>query len=430
MPIPFKDAKPELPNNRCVAEKRLQLLGRRLNQDDELRDKYLSGMKDLFDKGYAEPVPEDQLNLSNGKVWYLPHHPVINPNKPGKVRIVFDCASRYQGISLNDKVSQGPDLTNKLIGVLQRYRLHPVTLVSDIEGMYNQVRVTPRDRDVLHFLWWKDGDMDNSPCVYRMATHLFGGVWSPSCATYTLRHTAQVNQGDYDKDTVNTVHDNFYVDDCLKSTTTEEEAISLAENLTKLLQKGGFRLTKFISNRRSVLKTIPVDKRAKEVTNIDLDKQQLPSGRVLGVHWNIETDNFEFKICIKEKPLTRRGIISIISSIYDPLGFVSPCILVGKMIFQEVCRKKMSWDEPLDEPYLTSWNSWLESLPALKDFSVPRCLYHLDINDTKSCELHHFSDASQTGYGAVSYLRIVDRDDKVLLFDCVSFIKCFVSHCF
>ena len=85
--------------------------------------------------------------------WCLPHHPVLNPNKPDKVRIVFNCASNFAGVSLNDKVSSGPDLTNKLLGVLQRFRLHPVAMMSDIEAMFHQVVVVPQHRDVLRFLW-------------------------------------------------------------------------------------------------------------------------------------------------------------------------------------------------------------------------------------------------------------------------------------
>jgi len=82
-------------------------------------------------------------------VWYLPHHAVINPKKPDKVRVVFDCAANFGGTLLNDKVLQGPDITNQLIGVLLRFREEPVAIMADVQAMFHQVRVSVSDRDVL-----------------------------------------------------------------------------------------------------------------------------------------------------------------------------------------------------------------------------------------------------------------------------------------
>ena len=103
--------------------------------------------------GYAEPVPEDQLNSVDSRVWYLPHHAVISDSKPGKLRIVYDCAASLKGVSLNNQCMSGPDLNNKLIDVLLRFRRYPWAITADIEGMYNQVRVPVEDRNSLRFLW-------------------------------------------------------------------------------------------------------------------------------------------------------------------------------------------------------------------------------------------------------------------------------------
>ena len=155
--IPFKIRPPCLPDNKVIAEHRLSLLGRRLSRDSDMREKYVASMSDLLAKGYAEEVPEQELDRSDGAVWYLPHHPVVHPRKPGKVRIVFDCSAKYHGTSLNDNIYQGPDLTNQLLGVLLRFRQEAIALMADIEGMFNQVRVNKADRDVLRFLWWING---------------------------------------------------------------------------------------------------------------------------------------------------------------------------------------------------------------------------------------------------------------------------------
>ena len=79
-------------------------------------------MKKLPTDGYAEQVPEHEVSLSDGTVWYIPHHVVTNPAKPDKVRIIYDCSGKVKGISLNNQTMQGPDLINKLINILLLFR--------------------------------------------------------------------------------------------------------------------------------------------------------------------------------------------------------------------------------------------------------------------------------------------------------------------
>ena len=135
---------------------------------------------------------------------------------------------------------QGPDLTNKLVGVLTRFRLHPVAVMADIEAMFHQVKVQPRDQDVLRFLWWPRGDLSHPPVSHRMTVHLFGGTWSPSCCTYALHRTVSDHEQRYPRAVQETVLKNFYVDDCLKSVPTEQEAIELTKQLEDLVARGGF----------------------------------------------------------------------------------------------------------------------------------------------------------------------------------------------
>ena len=150
MAIPFKQKPLRLPDNKPLAEARLQCLRRRLSRDSGLHEKYSAGMEDMITKGYACRVEEEENTAkADGAVWYLPHHPVMNSKKSDKVRIVFDCAAKFKGTSLNENVLQGPDLTNKLVGVLLRFRHERIAIMGDIEAMFNQVRVFPEDRDVL-----------------------------------------------------------------------------------------------------------------------------------------------------------------------------------------------------------------------------------------------------------------------------------------
>ena len=154
-----------------------------------------------------------------------------------------------------------------------------------------------------------------------MLVPLLGAPSSPCCAHKSLRKAADNNKHTYNSEVMKAVHRNFYVDDGLKLVSTREQAIRLADQLLQLLKEGGFRLTKCMSNRHKVLASIPVE----EHTNarMDLDLYQLRIERVLGLHWNAETDIFQFKVVSTNKPTTKRGILSVVSSLYDPLGFES-----------------------------------------------------------------------------------------------------------
>ena len=392
--IPWKYHHPDLPNNKPLAEHRLNLLRKKLLKDPELYSRYSAFMTDLFDKGYAKKLTENLRDRNHRKIWYLPHHSVVHPQKPDKVRVVFDCAAVYRGTSLNAQVLQGPDLTNKVVGVLLRFREEPVALMADVEAMYHQLKVHPDDVDALRFLWYPDCDLTREPEEYHMAIHLFGGVWSASCANYGLQRTAKDNSDDFDPEAARSVEKNFYVDDYLKSVESHEKAISLVDQLRNLLARGGFNLTKWVSNSRAVLKTIPRQLRASGVRDLDLGGEVLPVERALGVRWNVETDQFVFRMQLKRKPPTRRGLLSVVSSVYDPLGFISPFLLSAKIILQDLCRRKLKWDDviPRDSLHQTQW--WLESLPAMEQFSVQRCYKPKEFGTVADVQIHHFSDAS------------------------------------
>ena len=411
--IPWKCNPPDLPNNRQMAQKRLECLKCRLHKDSDLKQRYSIFIDDLLEKGYARQVPEEEIEMCNGKLWYLPHHSVTHTKKPDKVRIVFDCAAKYKNVSLNEKVLQGPDLTNSLIGVLCRFRSEPVALMADVEAMFHQVRVTAEDVNALRFLWYPHGDLTLAPVEYQMMVHLFGGIWSPSCATFALRRVAEDNTSLFDDEVIQAVRRNFYVDDLLKSVKDADEAIKMQKQLADLLARGGFHLTKWVSNSRYVLDAIPENERSKELKNVNLEDDKLPTERALGLQWDVETDRFTFNISVKDRSSTRRGILSTISSVYDPLGFISPYILKAKIILQRLCKDNVGWDERVTGLNLKEWENWLDGLIKLDQIGIKRCFVETGIGSAVMNQLHHFSDASEMGYGAVTYLRSVNNNGDV-----------------
>ena len=135
LPLLWKEPyKNQLPNNLPLAQRRLTSLKGRLQRDDNLRVKYAEVVESYLSKGYARELQQAYLTESNDPIWYLPHHPVTNVHKPEKVRVVFDCAAKYHGLSLNDTLMKGPTFMNNLIGVLIGFRKNRIALVDLCPG--------------------------------------------------------------------------------------------------------------------------------------------------------------------------------------------------------------------------------------------------------------------------------------------------------
>ncbi|KAK3733611.1 hypothetical protein QZH41_005188 [Actinostola sp. cb2023] len=366
MALPWKNSPLCLENNRTMAEHRLHLLKRRLQKDEPTFQRYKVFIDDLISKGYARKIPSSEVHSS--PVWYLPHHPVYHPQKTNKVRVVFDCSAKWRGTSLNDQLLQGPDLTNSLVGVLTRFRQEPVALMADIEAMFYQVRVRPSDRNCLRFLWWPSGDFSRTPEEYQIRlSKISSNDRKGNTPYFTTPRAARPRWFPLDQ--------------------------------VALKQQGCPAICTGI-------------RKSSDSKNLDFD-ENLTEIRALGVQWNVQADTLNFKITNKNKPSTRRGIRSIVSSDNDPLGFVSPVVLTAKMILQELCRKKLKWDDIIPEKELRDWETWLKDLPKLEQFAIKRCFKPQYLTAIKSCELHLFSDASELGYGAGSYLRLVTESGQV-----------------
>ena len=421
LPLPMRHDHVTFPNNKDAALRRLYQLKKRFENPngEQYRKDYVKFMCSMIDNGYAELVPPDETSdrLSDKletkpKVWFIPHHGLYHPKK-GKFRCVFDCAATHCDKSLNKNLLQGPDLTNNLVGVLIRFRQEPVAFSCDIEGMFHQVKVNKECRDLLRFVWWPNGDTNKRPQEYRMTVHLFGATSSPGCANFALKTTADDNEAEFGTAAARFLRNDFYVDDGLKSVSTIEEAVELIRNAKIMCSKGGFHLHKFLSNNKEVIRSIPESERAAGMNKMDLDLDSLPIERTLGVYWCIESDCFEFRIVLQDKPCTRRGILSTVSSIFDPLGFVAPLLLGGKTILQQLCREDLGWDDHIPSDIRAKWERWRNELMQIQCISITRCYKPEGFGHITRTELHHFSDASTRGYGQCSYLRMMDEDGQI-----------------
>ena len=412
MPLPLKSNQLRLPYNRQLVVKRWHQLLARFKRNPKFLEDYQAFMKEVI-ASCAERVPPDRLEVQDGMVNYVPHTGVYHPKKPDQIRVVFDCSASYEGVSLNDYLLQGPDLMNDLLGILCRFRQERVGFMTDIKSMFHQFMVSEEHRDLLRFLWWENGDPTKEVVEYRMKVHLFGAGSSPGCANFGLKRAADDGQAEFGEEAAEFIRRDFYVDDGLRSVPTVEKAVTLIKASQSICAKAGLKLHKIMSNRREVLEMFPLEERAKGLKELDLKVDPLPLERALGVTWCVENDSFQFRIEIRDRPLTRRGVLSTVSSIYDPSGYVAPVTLKGKQILQQMCRDKLDWDSPIPEGLRPQWEKWRQDVMNLEKLQIPRCFKPENFGEVKVSELHHFSDASLQGYGQCSYLRLVNTEDRV-----------------
>nr|XP_049466981.1 uncharacterized protein LOC125908326 [Anopheles coluzzii] len=397
-----------MPENRQMALSRMECLERKMSRDTSLAEKINAILEDYLNKGYARPIREDELKTFYPRKWYLPVFPVTNPNKPNKVRLVWDAAAEVRGISLNKKLLTGPDLLTPLQAVLFRFREYRVAVAADIREMYHQVRICDDDVHSQRFLWrW--GNTNAEPQEFVMLRMTFGAACSPSTAQFVKNENAEKYRSLYPR-AVRCIHEEHYVDDMLTSVETEPEAIELAYQVSLIHNNAGFSLHNWLSNSIRVVTAV----KGTESTLKEMDFEPcLKPEKVLGMWWDTTTDSFGFKLsrvrhlelARKDKPPSKRQMLRTLMSIYDPLGLIAGVLFYLKVLLQEVWRLHLGWDDEVPEEIQHKWDAWMERLPELESFIIPRCYRQLASLTESSLQLHVFVDAGADGYAAVAYFR-------------------------
>ena len=231
--LPFKDDKVSMPNNEAQARSALRSLKRKFVSNLELQNDYTNFVENMINKSYLVKIPDDEIHTENGKCWYLVHHSVYHKVKK-RIRVVFDCSRKCAGVSLNDKLIGGPDLMNSLVGVLLRFRESFFAVKGDIEQMFMQIRVPREHSDYMRVLWWPQGDVEKEPQYYRLMSHTFGAVSSPSIANYAVKQSVSMGNDNIDPETEFTINSCAYVDDIMRSFDTEDEALKYLTRLSTL----------------------------------------------------------------------------------------------------------------------------------------------------------------------------------------------------
>ena len=217
-----------------------------------------------------------------------------------------------------------------------------VVLSADIDAMFIQVEVPEHYQRFLRFLWREDPSSEIE--TFQYTRHIFGAKSSPICANFLVQQTAR----DYVKTfpvASKAVFTSFYVDNFLQSVPCESDAVALASQLVKMLTKGGFKLTKFITNSLEIFKSLEKDITfAKPFSEMEVTT-------ILEIQWDLKHDTLYVCRGVSNplsKNVTQRKILSVVSSVFDPLGFVSPFTIRRRLILKELWQLVgQAWDKPV-----------------------------------------------------------------------------------
>ncbi|XP_055605651.1 uncharacterized protein LOC129753827 [Uranotaenia lowii] len=386
------------------AKSRLVSLERKLDKNPILKERYHAFMAEFIQLGHMLEVPVDDPEPT--VVCYLPHHPVLKESSTTtKVRSVYNASAKTStGFSLNDSLRVSPVIQDELFDILLRFRKNLVVLLADIEKMYRQIVLHPDDRPLLRLLWRFS---PNEPITkYEMTTVTYGLGPSSFLATRTLHQLADDKGASFPLAAASVKRD-FHMDDFVRSEETIDIAIRLRKEMDELMSRGGFSLRKWCSNFPEVLEGVPPENLAHPSTENPEPGEVV---KVLGISWEPEHDLFCFKFApfSTDGKITKNRILSVIAQLYDPLGLIAPVVVRAKIFIQQLWLMSIEWNEEVPNEIRTRWEDFVKDLSSLAEFRIPRFAF-----DRGEMQLHCFTDASESAYGACIYARTEKANGEV-----------------
>lgn len=404
--LPLIDGVATLGQSYNYAACRQLQIEKRFKRDPLYHAKYTEFMEQYENLHHMEEVPAHNETTCE---YFIPHHAVLKDSSlTTKLRVVFDASQKSSnGRSLNEQLLIGPKQQQELTCIIMRWRKHAVVFTADIEKMYRQILVDERDRGLQKIVWRKALAVPLKQ--YQLTTVTYGTSAAPYLAIKTLRQLAVNDQKRFPIGAEITLRD-FYVDDVLTGCDTIEEAVEAKTQLMALLNAGHFSLRKWSSNRSEVIADLPQSFLACQLPQaINLED----GIKTLGINWHPGADEFGFKIHLNQnKPIaSKRSLLSDMAKLYDPLGWLAPSTIKAKLMFQDLWRLNLQWDDRLPSNLACKYIEYRSELPSLEDIKIRRWL-HCDALSQR-IELHGFCDASITAYAAVVYVRVVHADGSI-----------------
>ena len=425
--LPWREHHDILPDNYELIANRLSSTLKHLRKDPPLLLEYDRVIQEQAQMGIIEEVKPSLINQMQDRVHYLSHHAVVRKEAlTTKVRVVMDGSAKVKANapSLNECLHTGPSLTPNILDILLRFRWFKVALVSDIEKAFHMISVNERDRDALRFLWIDDVYATDPKLVcYHFSKVVFGLNCSPFLLGATFNYHIQNCNLD-DPTLKESLIQSTYVDDVVMGADTVERAHEIYAKSKAFLLKGGFNLHKWRTSDETLQNLIDETEvakteREKKVESEELSYAQATVGdtsqlkpnecKVLGIKWNTADDNlrltFERLVSLsKGLAPTKRNLLKLAASLFDPLGFISPVAVRLKILLQEACLLKLEWDMSFSESMTNVYLDLLKDLEKIASIILPRCYFDGAYGDIKQYSLHAFCDASNKAYCAVIYL--------------------------
>lgn len=396
--LPLKDSPDCLGDSYKLAKKRFLGLEKRFRKQPQLKQAYSDFIKEYQDLGHCSEsavcIPEPN--------YFLCHHPVFRANSEStKIRVVFDgSAPTTSGISINDLQLIGPNIQDSIFSILLRFRQYKFVLTGDVAKMYRQVVCHEDDRNLQLILWREDESLPIKTLRLNTVTYGFA-----SASYLSTRCLWQLGEECPDELTKTIIQHDFLVDDLLTGSDDVEQLIYIMESVTKTLNLGCFPLRKFRSNEPSIFQRTDI--------NLQDDLSLSDSTSTLGLGWNPSSDKLNFSSSLPDKEpaaITKRTILSNSLKIFDPLGLLSPCTVLPKMLIQKLWIQNLGWDETVPNELAKQWVTYQSNANHLLSVSIPR---HAVCDSPASVQLHTFCDSSALAYGACVYLRSTDAHGAV-----------------
>ncbi|XP_063989968.1 uncharacterized protein LOC135169161 [Diachasmimorpha longicaudata] len=390
--LPLKTAAAALGESRFKASRQLRSTVSKLNGNSAYAQLYKEFINEYEAMGHMRRAPDSP---EPSPVYYLPHHGVLREDAiTTKLRVVFNGSSPSSaGMSLNDILHPGGKLQVNAMDVLTWMRKHRLVFGTDIVKMFRQIRVHQDDWDLQRILWSES----NQQIAFQLTTVTYGLNCSPWLSLRVLQQLAE-DEGHRFPKAVETITRGRYVDDIYGGAESAEELKEIVWQLQGLCHAGGFPLQKWSSNCPQLLHELGLS------TEEEVIQFEESVAKVLGLCWHQSSDTFKYKARkFKGTTITKRIVSSEIAQIFDPLGFMAPVVIQGKILLQDLWKLKCGWDDSLPSEYTQRWESFRSQLNDLDKVDVPRWLKLS--SQTTNIQLHGFADASTVAMSAVVYIR-------------------------